>query len=91
MNFFLKNVDFAHENLIETFRTIIHLKIVNDNKFDSNVMFVAKIDKNFFHEFKFIIDSNANATIMIVFYDIEKNFERNQYFCDFFEIKSLNV
>ena len=72
----MKNVDFAHECLIKTLRTIVHLKIVSNNELSTNVLFIAKSNKNVFHKFKIIIDSNASAAIKIMLNNIEKDFEK---------------
>ena len=72
----MKDVDFAHKCLIKTFRTIVYLKIVNNNKFSTNALFIAKNNKSVFYEFKIIINSNTNAAIKIMLNNVEKNFER---------------
>ena len=72
----MKNADFAYKCLVKTFRTIIYLKIVNNNEFSTNVLLIAKNNKNFFYKFKIIVNSNTNTTIKIMLNNIEKNFKK---------------
>ena len=77
--------------MIKTFRTIIHLKIVNNNKFNAYILFVAKNDKNIAHKLKIVVDSNANATIEIMLYDVEKRFEWFQHFENWLDVKNAHM
>ena len=54
---FQKRIDFAHENLIKTFNTFVHLKIVNNKKFDLNVAFLSINRKNIFKKFIVVVNS----------------------------------
>ena len=62
--------------MIKTLRTVVYLKIVNNNEFNTNVLLIAKSNKNVFYKFKIIIDLNANVTIETMLNNVEKNFER---------------
>ena len=72
----MKNADFAHKCLIKILRTAVHLKIVNNNKLNTNALLITKNNKNVFHKLKIIINSNANATIKTMLNNIEKNFKK---------------
>ena len=72
----MKNVDFAHKCLIKTLRTVVYLKIVSNDELNTNVLFIAKSNKNVFHKFKIIINSNANTAIEIMLNNVEKSFEK---------------
>ena len=72
----MKDVNFAYKCLIKTFRTIIYLKIINNNKFNTNALFITKNNKKIFNKFKIIVNSNTNTTIKIMLNNIKKKFEK---------------
>ena len=73
---FEKNIDFTHENLIKTFDTIVHLWIVDDDKFKSNVSFDDIIHEIFVKIFDIIVNANSNTFIHVMFNTIKKKLER---------------
>ena len=72
----MKDASLAHENLIKAFGTIIHLRIAESREFSSNATFVTKDCKLISHEFETIVNPNANASIMTMFNDVEKDPKR---------------
>ena len=73
-------IDFAYQNLIQTFCTIVHLKIFNNNDFNSNVSFFSLNCNIVDDKFVFVVHFYANATIQIVFDHFEIFFEKNECF-----------
>ena len=72
----MKSADFAHKCLIKTFRIIVYLRIVNNDKLNTNVLLIAKNNKNVFYKFKIIINSNASITIETMLNNVEKKFKK---------------
>ena len=72
---FEKNVNFAHDDLIKTLNTIVHLKVFNDDKLQSNVSLNDVIYKNFVKIFDIIVNANSNTFILFMLNTIEKKFE----------------
>ena len=62
--------------MVKALRIIIYLKIVNNDKFNANVLLITKNNKEVLYEFKVIVNSNANTTIKIMLNNIEENFEK---------------
>ena len=73
---FEHDIDFAHENLIQALDIIVYLKIVNDKKFDTNLSRFTSILEFTSYEFVVVVNSKTNAFIALVFYMIEKKFEK---------------
>ena len=86
---FEKNVNFAHDNLIKTFNTIVYLKIFNNNKLQSNISLDDVIHENFVEIYDIIVNANSNTFIFFMLNAIEKkilNDENNELCCVVFRL-----